>query len=79
MDCRTLGQMGGAEGMVYPRGVKGTCLRIWETMDTQPCVEYASTDYIEFLLAPHLPPATIGLENSNNMVIIISSDDEEEV
>ena len=68
-----------AEGMVYPQGVQGTWLRIWETVDTQPGVEYASTNYIEFLLAPHPLPATIGSKNSNNMVIIISSDDKEEV
>jgi len=28
-------------------------------VDAQPGVEYASTDYIEFLLTPPSPPATI--------------------
>ena len=35
-----------AKGMVYPRGVQDTRLRIWELVDTQLGVEYASTNNI---------------------------------
>jgi len=42
-------------------------------VDTQLVIEYASTDYIEFLLASPPLPTTVTLENFNNIVIIISS------
>jgi len=67
-----------AKGMAYPQGLQDIWLRVWEILGTQPGMEYALTDYIEFLLAPPPPPATISLENSNNLVIIIWSEDEDE-
>ena len=64
-----------AKGIVYPGGLQETWLRIWELVDNQPGIEYASIEDLEVLLAP-LPPLTvISSENSSNTIIIISSGD----
>jgi len=49
-------------------------------MGSQPGVEYASPNYMEFHLAPPPPPAAITtiISEDSNLVVIISSDDEDE-
>jgi len=65
------------KGYCTPEEFKIPSCGFWEIVDTQPGVEYASTDDIEFLLVPLPPPVVISSENSNNSVIIISFDDED--
>ena len=47
------------QGVVYPRGVQGTWMRIWEIVALMPRVKAANTNYIAQLLAlpPPPPPA----------------------
>jgi len=74
---------------IYPRGVQGTWMRVWELVKTMPGIEGASTDYIAQLLAPPLlttptavvtssTPITIATFNSkgSNSVAIVAQDDD---
>jgi len=47
-----------AQGLVYPRGVEGTWMRIWELVTTMPRIEIAHPNYLtqHLIPAPPLPP-----------------------
>ena len=69
--------------VIYPRGVQGARIRVWEPVKTMLGIEGATTDYIAQLLATPPPTtpsalatpptliaiATFGSEGSNSVVV----------
>ena len=77
------------KGVVYPRGLRGTWMRIRELVMIMPRIEEANTDYIAMLLAPPPPSppgskpppsavrTTISSEGSNSVTGPLCPDHEE--
>jgi len=56
-------------------------MRLWEIVATMPGIEYASADYVEYLLAPPPPltaAATISLIGCNSLIVVSSDNEDEE-
>ena len=77
---------------IYPHGVQGTWLRVWELVATIPRIEMESTDFITQLLAPPPPttppsaatpptPITIASFSSegSNSVAVVAQEDNDDV
>ena len=76
---------------IYPRGVQGTWMRVWELVGTMPGIEEASTNYIAQRSATSRPTtpsttatpptpiaiATFSLERSNSVAIVAQYDDDD--
>ena len=77
--------------MIYPQGVQGTWMRVWELVETMPGIKGASTNYIAKLLAPSplttpfalaTPPTPIAIttfssKGSNYVAIVAQVDDDD--